>query len=217
MEIPKEWTFETSEVAKNFNDHVREQLPWYDLVTDAIVHIARHYIPTNGVVYDIGASTGNIGRALEDVLKARNASLIGVESSAQMVLNYNAPGIILNEDAVNVKYKNYDVAIMYLVLMFIPVKERTNYLNHMYTKLNPGGAMIIVDKVISPAGYEGTVLRRLPMYWKSKQGASASDIVKKELSLAGSQRPINQHILPAIPVKFFQMGEFCGWIVEKSE
>lgn len=217
MQIPKEWTFETSEVAKNFNDHVREQLPWYDLVTDAIVHIARHYIPTNGLVYDVGASTGNIGKALAEVLNARGARLIGIESSAQMVLNYNAPGVVLNEDAVRVDYENYDVAIMYLVLMFIPVVERTNYLQHMYSKLNPGGAMIVVDKIISPAGYEGTVLRRLPIYWKSKQGASATDIIKKELSLAGNQRPITHTILPGSPTKFFQLGEFCGWIIEKEE
>jgi hypothetical protein len=78
--------------------------------------------------------------------------------------------------------------------------------------------MIIVDKIVSPSGYAGTVLRRLPMLWKTKQGASAEDIVKKELSLAGSQRPINEHsLLPAPFTKFFQMGEFCGWIVEKSE
>ena len=31
MEIPKEWTFENASVAQSFNQHVREQLPWYDL------------------------------------------------------------------------------------------------------------------------------------------------------------------------------------------
>jgi tRNA (cmo5U34)-methyltransferase len=218
MEIPKEWTFETNEVAKNFNAHVREQLPWYDLVTDAIVHIARHYIPNNGVVYDIGASTGNIGKALSEVLTARNASLIAVESSKEMVKHYSAPGTVINDDATNVTYVKHDVSIFYLVLMFIPVVERSKLLYTMYNQLNPGGAMIIVDKVVSPAGYAGTVVRRLPMLWKTKQGASAEDIVKKELSLAGSQRPVNEHsLLPAPFTKFFQMGEFCGWIVEKSE
>ena len=30
MEIPKNWSFASQEVAKNFDNHVREQLPWYD-------------------------------------------------------------------------------------------------------------------------------------------------------------------------------------------
>ena len=36
MDIPKEWTFENASVAQSFNQHVREQLPWYDLVTGAV-------------------------------------------------------------------------------------------------------------------------------------------------------------------------------------
>ena len=35
MKIPNNWTFEDTEVAKNFNRHVREQLPFYDLATNA--------------------------------------------------------------------------------------------------------------------------------------------------------------------------------------
>ena len=73
MDIPTNWTFETSGVAKGFDRHVREQLPWYDLATNAILHVARHYIPENGLVYDFGASTGNIGRALEPILTKRKA------------------------------------------------------------------------------------------------------------------------------------------------
>ena len=63
MKIPTEWTFKSSDVAEGFDNHVREQLPWYDLVTDGLRQLARHYIPQNGLVYDIGASTGNMGRA----------------------------------------------------------------------------------------------------------------------------------------------------------
>ena len=63
MQIPKNWTFENTSVAQNFDKHVREQLPFYDLATNAISHIARHYIQENKLVYDIGASTGNIGNS----------------------------------------------------------------------------------------------------------------------------------------------------------
>ena len=41
MKIPKTWTFENKEVANDFDNHVREQLPWYDFITQSVIHIAR--------------------------------------------------------------------------------------------------------------------------------------------------------------------------------
>ena len=85
MKIPSNWTFETSEVATQFDRHVREQLPFYDLATNAIGHVARHYIPENGLIYDFGAATGNIGRSLKPIIEKRNARLIGKEPSQAMI------------------------------------------------------------------------------------------------------------------------------------
>lgn len=91
MDIPRNWTFENSEIATGFDRPVREQLPWYDLATGSIAHIARHYIPQDGLVYDIGAATGNIGGALQPTLTDRNAWLISIESSGEMAELYNGP------------------------------------------------------------------------------------------------------------------------------
>lgn len=91
--IPTNWTFRDESVAAGFERHVREQLPWYDLATGAVAHVARHYVPEFGLVYDLGASTGNIGRALAPTLKARSANLIAIEASAEMSAIYDAPGL----------------------------------------------------------------------------------------------------------------------------
>jgi len=64
MKIPDDWTFKSQDIAAHFDQHVKEQLPWYDLITKVIVCIARHYIESNGLVYDIGCSTGNITGAI---------------------------------------------------------------------------------------------------------------------------------------------------------
>ena len=81
MKIPDEWTFKSAEVAEGFDSHVRQQLPWYDLTTGIVAHVARHYIPRGGLVYDIGASTGNIGRAICDTLTNRNATIIPIDNA----------------------------------------------------------------------------------------------------------------------------------------
>lgn len=48
-------------------------------------------------------------------------------------------------------------------------------------------------------------------------GATAEEILEKELSLGGVQRPISPHIIPVTAQRFFQFGEFVGWIYEKEE
>lgn len=64
MPDSRDWTFESEHLARTFGEHVREQLPWYDLVSQAVAFIARNYVPVGGLVYDIGASTDNLERLL---------------------------------------------------------------------------------------------------------------------------------------------------------
>lgn len=213
MNIPTEWTFKSNEVAEGFDEHVREQLPWYDLATSAVTHFGRHYIPQNGIVYDIGASTGNIGNALRGTLERRNASLISVEESAAMVERFTGPGEIVQADVTEYDFKPFDFCVLFLVLMFIPINKRAELMQRLSQRIKPGGCIVVVDKINTPAGYYGTALRRLSMQWKMENGASSENIIKKELSLAGYQRPIDPAILPNAK-QFFNLGEFAGWVVE---
>jgi tRNA (cmo5U34)-methyltransferase len=215
VNIPADWTFRNREVADGFDSHVREQLPWYDLASGAVAHVARHYLPEDGIVYDIGASTGNIGRLLADSLTARNASLIPLETAPEMLSLYNGPGTPIPEDARTHDYREHDVAVLFLVVMFIPVPDRPALLTRIYDRLRPGGAMVVVDKADETCGYLATILRRLTLAGKVATGTDSDAIIAKELSLAGIQRPLDTRILPGTPEVFFRFGEFTGWVIEK--
>jgi tRNA (cmo5U34)-methyltransferase len=76
LKIPTDWTFKNADVAAGFDDHVREQLPWYDIATASVAHVIRHYLPDGGLMYDIGASTGNIGRAVADTLRSADGRAV---------------------------------------------------------------------------------------------------------------------------------------------
>ena len=217
LKIPTDWTFKNANVAKHFDDHVREQLPFYDMATQAVEHIGRHYIPRNGLVYDIGCSTGNIGRQLAATLEQRNAELIGIEESKEMAAIYHAPGRVVVAEAIGYDYKMFDFAVLFLILMFLPIGERKAFVMHLRSMIKPGGAIVIVDKINTAPGYAGTVMRRLAMRWKIDNGASHEDVVKKELSLAGYQRPLDPSWLEPIAHRWFQFGEFAGWIIERGE
>jgi tRNA (cmo5U34)-methyltransferase len=218
--IPREWTFRSGAVAARFDRHVREQLPWYDALLYSIEHIGAHYIPKDGVVFDVGASTGNVGRRLAPYLRDRNAKLISIEASPEMWKKASAigyPGEFVVADALEYDFCRFDFCVCNLVLMFLKVSERGKFLRKLAGLVNDGGALVVVDKVLSPPGYLGTVLRRLPMKWKLEAGTSADEILAKELSLGGVQRPISTAILPVKAERFFQFGEFVGWVYERPE
>lgn len=215
MKIPANWTFKDTSVARGFDAHVREQLPWYDLLTHAVQHIGRHYIPENGVVYDIGASTGNISLALADTIKARNASIYSIEESEQMVKQWSGHGQIIHASALDYAFDEHDLSVLFLVLMFMPLQRRKAFVEQVYSKLRKGGAMVVVDKLQGRGGYFDVIQRRLTMAWKVRSGIDPQLILDKELSLSGVQRPITESELPQAAQCFFRFGEFAGYILER--
>lgn len=217
----KAWTFETKEIAEKFDDHVREQLPWYELVTEAVSYIIRNYLPHRGVVVDIGASTGNMVHKIAPLVSERLGEIIAIEKSASMC-NVLTNKYAKKNDWIHVKEMDItktimpkgDVYIMFLTMMFIPVEHRKALINSMRANCKRGGVIVVVDKVCDHGGYFSTVLKRLTMHFKLQQGAKPEDVLTKEMSLAGIQIPIDPSILGDDAKQFFRMGEFAGWIIE---
>jgi len=216
--IPCNWTFRDGGIASAFDRHVREQLPWYDLATGAVAHVARHFLPQGGTVYDLGAATGNIGRALAETIAAREATLFSVEASEQMALRYDGPQPenVIVEDVRTHAYTGFDLGVAFLTFMFVPVPDRRYLMNRLRTMLRPGGALVIFDKTEAVGGYAGTVLWRLALAGKVATGVDPEDIIAKELSLGGVQRPLDPATLFPHAVEFFRFGEFAGWLIEQE-
>lgn len=212
MRIPTDWTFRNAGVAKGFDRHVREQLPWYDMATGGVAHFARHFITDGGTVYDIGASTGNIARALAPTIRARGAQLVSIESVPEMAARYTGPGRLVVADAVTFDYEPFDVAVLFLTLMFLKLPDRQPLLLKLAARMNDGGAIIIVDKVHPPAGWLGTVYRRLTLAGKVATRSDPAEIVAKELSLSGVQRPLSDLTMMHHTQEWFRFGEFVGWV-----
>lgn len=213
MRIPKEWTFKSAAVAEGFDRHVREQLPWYDLATGVVTHVARHYIPEGGNVYDIGASTGNIGKALGEVIKSRSAKLTAIDNSEEIARLYSGGGEIVVTDACEFEYENFDLAVCFLSLMFISKEKRFALISKLKNKVNKGGAIVVFDKCEPVGGYLSTVIYRLTLAGKVSSGVPEKEIIEKELSLAGVQRPISLREFEGA-TEIFRFGDFVGLVIE---
>jgi len=212
------WTFNSRMVARKFDVQVRQHHPWYDVAMESVGHLARSYIPTNGLVYDIGASTGLFGRTVASLLTERNARLIAIENSPAMVNSYRGPGELKIADAIKFDYEPFDFGVLFLVLRFFPVATRQRFLLSLRDKLRPGGAIIVVDRVYPLPGSTGAALRLMSLKTQLEAGATADLIIEKELGLAGAQKPLDpvRELAPCGAEQWFQFGDFAGWIIEKG-
>lgn len=218
MEIPVDWTFKNRSVAEHFDQHVREQLPWYDTATGLVAHFGRHYLPENGIMYDLGASTGNITRALKKEIEKRNVCAISVDNSQEMGDLWQGVGKFVVDDVMGYDYGPYDFGVCFLLLMFLSWRNQRTLLQKLHAKLEPGGCLIVFDKTETFDGYLGTVCHRLTLAGKVATGVPSEEIVKKELSLAGAQRPIDTGYLlfqQYEAKEIFRFGEFAGWAFTK--
>lgn len=214
MNIPKDWTFKNADVAAEFDRHVREQLPWYDLATGVITHVARHYIPDGGTVYDIGASTGNLGRSMRDIIESRHVNFIPIDSSEYMRGEYSGIGELIIADATQFPFQVFDLAVCFLTLVFISVPERQRLISKLRFLNRPGGAIVVFERMEPLSGYPSIIMSRLALAGKLASGVDSKQIIDKELSLSGIQRPLNRNELGDDAKEIFRFGDFAGWIIE---
>lgn len=214
----KPWSFKNKKIAKGFDSHVREQLPWYDLATRLVSHIGKHYIEENGLVYDIGASTGNIGLALEQTLIDRNAKIIAIEESKEMAESFKESknSTLVIGDATKIEYKPFDLCVCFLSLLFLRPSERLLLLEKLKKATKYGGSIVVFDKTTPSPGYVGIIKTRLALIEKINAGATHKAILEKELSLMGIQRPISEAELGQDAIEIFRFGDFAGWIIERT-
>ncbi len=213
-----DWTFEDRALADHFGQHVREQLPWYDIATDAVACVARQYVSRHGIVYDLGASTGNIGKALRPMLTQRDCDLVAVEPSREMTQRYDGPGIVINQALEDVEPLPYDLAVAFLTFMFVRPSIVWDEIDRWRSFAKPSGALVLVERTTPPGGYPSLVLSRLTLDAKYRAGASPQQIIDKELSLSGIQRPLNSHQLADRgAVEFFRFADFGGYIMEAAQ
>lgn len=210
-----DWTFDDSTLAEHFGEHVREQLPWYDIATDAVACIARQYVARGGLVYDLGAATGNIGKALRPMLDERGANLIAVEPSHQMAEAYEARGTVLVMGMEDVEPAPYDLAIAFLTFMFVNPAAVLAEIDRWLDAAKPSGALVLVERTTPVGGYPSLVMSRLTLDAKHRAGVDGEAIIRKELSLSGIQRPIDpEPLLDRGAVEFFRFADFGGYLLE---
>lgn len=215
------YEFSFDKIAPEFDDHVREQLPFYDLMIESIgslidlgISEQKRYDRKKKKwdVNDIGCATGNLFGYLTKQPYFDSINYVGTEPCVSMCRI--ARGRYKKYDNFEIDTLNQsmcDFAVLNLTWMFMA--NRTRYaLDELKSNVRCGGYIILVDKFYSKHSHER--LRNQKMLWDYKAKTQSMDaILRKEVSLQAFQLPEKRKFFTKAGFEeFFRYGDFSGFI-----
>lgn len=224
------WEFD-SEVAKCFANMLERSIPDYKSMRSLVYELGEKFVTPGTWITDIGCSTGLAVEPFYNSHAEGNCYYLVDNSDAMLeeCMSKFRVGI----EAGNVKCVNgnfYELPLMpnqslvlsILSLQFMPTAYRQSIINNIYNQLNPGGAFILVEKIVSD---EGTDDLMVDSYYNMKRANGYTDdkIMAKRKSLENVLSPLkaewNEDMLHEAGFRnvdtFWRCLNFCGWIAIK--
>ena len=178
------------EVVEVFDDMVRRSVPGYDSMIQMIGLIARMYGQDNTNYYDLGSSTGAISLAIALNNKHQKNTFFAIDNSEEMVskCQQNLESKIDNLQAIcadinQIHIENASIVVLNLTLQFIDVKDRSNLIKKIYEGLNPGGVLIISEKIHFEDKETQDQITNLHIDFKKENGYSELEIANKRQAI----------------------------------
>lgn len=157
IEKPSDFKFGAN-VAKVFDDMVNRSVPFYGEIQRMMAELAADHALEVSDVYDLGCSTGTTMVGMDTMVR-QGIRFIGVDDSQEMLdkcksklieVGFSRPYELRCADLnQGVNITNASVAVLCLTLQFVRPMNRENLLKKIYEGLNPGGALILVEKILA--------------------------------------------------------------------
>jgi len=228
--MPKgKWEFD-ADVTDAFDDMLERSIPQYEVMRRSVSDIAARVLSERaGGVLDLGCSRGGALADLADRFPDRK--MAGVDVSEPMVAAASArfgarKGLyVYHADLRDGQIARYtagetSVGLLVLTLQFVPIEYRPELLGELYDLLEPGGVVVVVEKVIGASPYTDKLWRALYHDEKGRNGYPEEAILRKAAALEGVLVPLtatgNEELLRGAgfaPVEcFWRWCNFAGWV-----
>ncbi len=174
---------------ENFDIHILQSIPNYDLLFDSIVRMSEYFIDSDLAVYDIGCSTGRLLKAVQEKHKVKN-EFIGIDRCDNLLPQDDEADISFIKHDLNDGYNFKDSCIAYSIftLQFIERRNRMAVLEAIYKSLKKGGALIIAEKVFAEHSINQDIFT-FCYYDYKKLSFTPKEIFDKEESLRTILKP----------------------------
>lgn len=190
------WVFDAN-VTDVFENMLSRSIPQYDVMREAVFVCGKNFVSPTSVVIDCGASEGG---AIAPFVGMDNPpqKFICIEPSAPMASSLRSrfpsegPTIDVIEDDIRNVYpeEQADLALSVLTLQFVPIEHRQSVIQKIYDNLTPGGALILVEKVLGADSKINDLLVREYRAYKADHGYTMEQIDRKALALEGVLVPV---------------------------
>ena len=208
-----------SRVAGVFSDMIRRSVPGYGQIINTIGDFANRFVTPDSQVYDLGCSLGAATLSMRRQIQGRNCHIVAVDNSQSMIErcqeNLNAYVSDTQVDLVcgdirDIEINNASMVVLNFTLQFLPPDDRQTLLTKIYQGLNPGGVLVLSEKV----RFEDAVVQHLldahHLDFKRANGYSELEISQKRSALENVMKP---DTIPTHESRFNALGfsHFSVW------
>ncbi|WP_281647918.1 carboxy-S-adenosyl-L-methionine synthase CmoA [Parendozoicomonas sp. Alg238-R29] len=178
-------------VARVFPDMIQRSVPGYSMVVSMIGLIAGRYARKGTQLYDLGSSLGATAVAMRHGIACDDCRIVAVDNSEAMTNRCEkiiqdddgtTPVEVVCGDVRDITVENASMAALNFTLQFIPVEDRLPLLKKIRDGLNPGGVLVLSEKLAFPDQHQ-TILDTLYYDYKRANGYSELEISQKRTAL----------------------------------
>ena len=182
-----------------FPDMIQRSVPGYGMIIANIGIIAARYAQPGSHCYDLGCSLGAASLAMRQRITTPDCDIIAVDNSPAMIERAqellaldNGPSIpvtLLCSDLQEVMIENASVVVLNFTLQFIPPPQRLALMQRIYAGLNPGGILILSEKIAFSKTEQQQLHIELHHDFKRANGYSDLEISQKRSALENVMIP----------------------------
>jgi len=191
------WKFDDS-VTEAFDDMLERSIPAYNVMRELTTKLAIRYARPDAPIVDLGCSRGTAIRPLVDHFTPEadeHMRFVGVDVSEPMLAA--AQRTFARDRRVHIGHHDLrkgwpvqyaataSVVLSVLTLQFTPIEYRQTILDDVYERLEPDGAVLVVEKVLGAGGRLHRVFDDEYLALKARNGYTAEAIARKKASLEG--------------------------------
>lgn len=186
------WEFNKA-VTEVFDDMLERSIPDYAGMRRTTTELALRFAKPGTAIVDLGCSRGEALRPIIEQLGNTNTYL-GVEVSEPMrdAAKANLPAATIIDLDLRDTYPQTaaSVTLAVLTLQFTPIEYRQRILEDAYQTTIPGGAILLVEKILGNDPFTNRLLVDTYHNRKGENGYTSEQILAKRRSLEGVLVPI---------------------------
>ncbi|MEX2469434.1 MAG: carboxy-S-adenosyl-L-methionine synthase CmoA [Pseudohongiellaceae bacterium] len=189
--LPGDFVFD-DRVARVFEDMINRSVPGYSTILAMIGVMAQRYCKPGSRVYDLGCSLGGATLAITRAVPHADYEVIAVDNAPAMIerlaqkLAADPPAVPVHtrlEDVVDTRIDNASVVVLNFTLQFIAPARRDRLIQQIHEGMNPGGVLIVSEKIELPDPQLNELLIDLYHGFKETMGYSTLEISRKRTAL----------------------------------